>query len=118
MLSDNHLLAVSNMFVLPSASRLQLSDTEYCAYLFQNCQEGLAFFDAVQGLSSDMYGPCRDGCRIFKREGSNLLGLHAKGGVQGGPALGPMLKADIVGQRGEVQTIGPPPPPPDPLLPS
>ena len=39
------------------------------------------------------------GCRTFERDGSNLLGLHAKGGGGGGPALGSMLKRLHRGQN-------------------
>ena len=43
-----------------------------------------------------VYIHTRGGCRTFEREGSNLLGLHARGGG--------------------VRPQDPPPPPPDPLL--
>ena len=58
----------------------------------------------------------RGGCRTFEREGSNLLGLHAKEG--GGFGLS-VKKAYIVGQKrggGGPTPRTPPPPFLDPLL--
>ena len=56
---------------------------------------------------------CRGGSRIFERGGGSRLGLQAKkGGPDGGPILGPMLKSLHRGTKGGggVQTPCPPPP--------
>ena len=61
------------------------------------------------------FHPCRTsqtrgGSRIFERGGSRL-GLQAKkGGADGGPILGPMLKSLHRGTKGGVQTPWTPPP--------
>ena len=51
----------------------------------------------------------RGGSRIFEGGGGSRLGLQANkgGGADGGPILGPMLKAYIVAQRGGAELPSP-----------